>query len=85
MQNNEGRFNTNIKGQLLNLSKIEELLQKTIKERANDDVTADCGGKIRSVKTGDSFTCQIKNQKGQTRKVQITVKDDKGQINVKLL
>ena len=85
MQNNEGRFNTNIKGQLLNLSKIEESLQQTIKEKAKVDVTADCGGKIRAVKTGDIFNCQIKNKQGKTRDAQITVKDDKGQINVKLL
>ncbi len=85
MQNNEGAFNTNVKGQLLNLSKIEELLQKSFQEKTKIEVTADCGGKLRAVKTGDSFTCQIKNKQGQTRKAQITVTDDKGQINVKLL
>ncbi len=85
MENDQGKFNTNIKGQLLNLSKIEEKLQATVKEKAGKDVTADCGGKVRAAKTGDTFTCQLKNKEGQTRNVQITVKNEKGELNMKLL
>lgn len=84
MENDQGKFNTNIKGLLLNLSKIEEKLQATLKEKAGTDVTADCGGKLRAAKTGDTFTCQLKNKEGQTRNVQITVKNEKGELNVKL-
>ena len=84
MENEQGKFNTNIKGLLLNLSKIEDKLQATLKEKAGTDVTADCGGKLRAAKTGDTFTCQLKNKEGQTRNVQITVKNEKGELNVKL-
>jgi C-terminal processing protease CtpA/Prc len=84
MENDQGKFNTNIKGLLLNLSKIEDKLQATLKEKAGTDVTADCGGKLRAAKTGDTFTCQLKNKEGQTRNVQITVKNEKGELDVKL-
>ena len=84
MENEQGKFNTKVKGLLLNLSKIEEKLQATLKEKAGTDVTADCGGKLRAAKTGDTFTCQLKNKEGQTRNVQITVKNEKGELNVKL-
>jgi hypothetical protein len=84
MENEQGKFNTKVKGLLLNLSKIEEKLQATLKEKAGTDVTADCGGKLRAAKTGDTFTCQLKSKEGQTRNVQITVKNEKGELNVKL-
>lgn len=83
METKEGQFDSKTKGLLL-LSKIEDLLQKTVKEKANLDVTADCGGKIRAAKTGDSFTCKVKNKEGQTRDATVTVNDEQGNINVKL-
>jgi hypothetical protein len=81
---NRASLTRTVKGLLLNLSKIEEKLQATLKEKAGTDVTADCGGKLRAAKTGDTFTCQLKNKEGQTRNVQITVKNEKGELNVKL-
>lgn len=83
METKEGSFDSKTKG-LLVLSKIEDLLQKTVKEKAKLDVTADCGGKIKSAKTGDSFTCQVKNKEGQAREATVTVKDEQGNINIKL-
>lgn len=83
MENNEGKFESKTKG-LLILTKIEDLLQKAFKEKAKTDVTADCGGKLRAVKTGDTFTCKVTNKEGQTRNATVTVKDEQGQINVKL-
>jgi hypothetical protein len=32
----------------------------------------------------DSFTCQVKDRQGETRNAQVTVKDEQGNINVKL-
>ncbi len=83
MENDKGNFDSSTKG-LLILTKIEDLLKKTVKEKANIDVTADCGGKLRAAKTGDSFTCQVKDTKGQSKEATVTVKDDQGNINVKL-
>ncbi len=83
MQDNQGNFDSNTKG-LLILTKIEELLQKNIKEKAKVDVTADCGGKVRAVKAGDTFTCKVADKKGQSKDATVTVKDEKGNINVKI-
>jgi hypothetical protein len=83
IKNNEGYFDSSTKG-LLILTKIEDLLKKMVKEKANIDVTVDCGGKLRAAKPGDSFTCQVKDTKGQSKEATVTVKDDQGNINVKL-
>jgi hypothetical protein len=83
MENNQGKFNSQTRG-LLILSKLEDLIQKTVKERAKVDLTADCGGKVRPAKPGDTFTCDVKTAKGETGKAQITVKDEQGNINLKI-
>lgn len=83
MENDKGNFDSKTQG-LLILTKIEDLIKKTVKEKANLDVTADCGGKLRAAKTGDTFSCQVKDPKGQTKEAKVTVKDEQGNINVKL-
>lgn len=83
MENDKGNFDSKTQG-LLILTKIEDLIKKTIKEKANLDVTADCGGKLRAAKTGDTFNCQVKDPKGQTKEAKVTVKDEQGNINVSL-
>lgn len=84
MENDQGKFDSKTSG-LLILTKIEELLQKSIKEKAKVDVTADCGGKkLRAAKAGDTFTCQVKDTKGQSKAATVTVKDENGNISVKL-
>lgn len=84
VENEKGRFDSKVKGKLLNLSKIEELLQKAFKDKAKLDVTADCGGKRRFSKAGDLFTCKITDKQGQVRNAQVTVKDEQGNFNVKI-
>ncbi len=83
MENDQGRFDSQTKGILI-LPRIEELLEKTVKEKAKIDVNADCGGKLRAAKAGETFTCEIKDNQGQSRKAEITVKDETGNINVKI-
>lgn len=84
VENNEGRFDSKVKGRLLNLSKVEELLQKAFKEKRQLDVTADCGGKRRVSKAGDTFTCKVTDKQGPVRNAQVTVKDETGSIKVKI-
>lgn len=84
MENDQGKFDSKTSG-LLILTKIEDLLRKSIKEKANIEVTVDCGSqKLRPLKSGDAFTCEVKDQKGQSRTATITVKDEQGNISVKL-
>jgi hypothetical protein len=84
VENNQGRFDSKVKGKLLNLSKVEELLQKAFKDKAKLDVIADCGGKRRVSKVGDIFTCKVTDKQGKIRNAQVTVKDEKGNFNVKI-
>ncbi|MGC1396325.1 MAG: DUF4333 domain-containing protein [Coleofasciculaceae cyanobacterium] len=84
MENDQGKLDSMTNG-LLILTKIEQLLQQSIKERANIEVTADCGSpKIRPLKAGDVFTCEVKDPKGQARKATVTVKDEQGNVSVKI-
>jgi Domain of unknown function (DUF4333) len=84
MENDQGKFDSQTSG-LLILTKIEELLKKSIKEKAQIDVTADCGSKkLRVAKSGDTFKCQVKDTKGQVKEATVTVKDENGNISVKL-
>jgi hypothetical protein len=81
--NNQGKFESQTKG-LLILTRLESLIQNAAKEKANVDLTADCGGKVRAAKPGDTFTCKVKTKEGKTGDAQITVKDEQGNINLKL-
>ena len=84
MENDQGKFDSRTSG-LLILTKIEELLKKSIKEKANIDVTADCGNKkLRAAKSGDTFKCQVKDTTGQSKDATVTVKDENGNISVKI-
>ncbi len=83
MEDNRGKFNSHTRG-LLVLSKIEALIQKSVKKKTGANVTANCGGKLRTAKPGETFTCQVKSPPGQTRNAQVIVKDELGNIDVKL-
>lgn len=83
MEDSQGKFDSRTRG-LLVLSKIEDLIQRTVKEKAGMNVTANCGNKLRAAVPGDTFNCQVKNPQGQTRNAQVKVKDELGNINVNL-
>lgn len=83
MTDNRGKFNSHTRG-LLVLSKIEALIQKSVKEKTGVNVTATCGGKLRTARPGQTFRCQVKSPQGQTRKAQVTVKDELGNSTVEL-
>ena len=83
MADSRGKFNSHTRG-LLILSKIEALIQKSVKEKTGVNVTANCGGKLRTARPGEAFFCQVKSLQGQTRKAQVTVKDELGNTTVKL-
>lgn len=80
MENDKGKFDSKTRG-LLILSKIEDLIKKTVKEKAGLDINVDCGGKLRAAKPGDIFTCQLKDTRNNTRDARVSVKDEQGSIN----
>lgn len=69
---------------LLVMSKLEEFIQKEVKDRSGVSVTPSCGGNLRVTKSGDSFDCQITDAKGQSRPVKVSVKDDRGNVDISL-
>ncbi|MGA7932405.1 MAG: DUF4333 domain-containing protein [Kovacikia sp.] len=78
------QFQWSTKG-LLVLSKLEQFIQKQIKDKNGLAVTADCGGSIRVAKPGETFECKVSDPQGQTRPAQIIVKDDQGTVDVTLM
>ncbi|MBL1174387.1 DUF4333 domain-containing protein [Pantanalinema sp. GBBB05] len=79
MTDAKGDFRWNTKGLLL-LSKLEQYIQQTIKQRGAGDVRVDCGGKARVAKPGEAFQCKVTNAQGQTRSAKVTVKDEQGGV-----
>lgn len=72
----------NTKG-LLVLPKLEQTIQKSIKAQFQIEVKPNCGGKLRVVKPGDTFACQVTDQKGTTKPVTVRVDDEKGNVTLK--
>lgn len=83
MEDNQGKFDSRTRG-LLVLSKIEDLIQRNVKEKSGMNVTANCGNKLRAAVAGDTFSCQVRGPRGQTRNAQVKVKNELGDINVSL-
>lgn len=78
---NELRWST--KGVLV-LPKLEQTIQKGIQQQFRLEVKANCGGKIRIAKPGDTFQCQVTDSRGQSRAVKVRVDDDRGNVTWKL-
>ncbi|MBM0743906.1 DUF4333 domain-containing protein [Phormidium sp. CLA17] len=68
---------------LLVLPKLEKTIQKDIKAQFQIEVKTNCGGKIRVVKPGDTFACQVTDQKGTTKPITVRVDDEKGNVTWK--
>jgi hypothetical protein len=79
-----GQFQWQTKG-LLQLNKLEQFIQTQVREKGGGEVTAECGDTIRSARVGETFDCQVTNAEGQKRSARVTVKDDKGSVDISLL
>lgn len=69
---------------LLVLPKLEQTIQNGIKAQFQIEVKTNCGGKLRVVKPGDTFKCQVTDQKGTTKPITVRVDDEKGNVTWKL-
>lgn len=83
LTNPDGQFQWNTQG-LLVLPKLEQFIQNRIRAKGGPDVTANCGGKIRVAKPGDTFECKIVGAQAQTRSAQVKVKDAQGGVDISL-
>ncbi|MGF1604637.1 MAG: DUF4333 domain-containing protein [Thermosynechococcaceae cyanobacterium] len=83
-KDDEGNVKWDANEGLISLTAVEQSIQDGFqKQKAN--VTADCGGKFKIAFQGDTFTCAVKDAKDQMGEVEVTVNDNKGSINWKLL
>ena len=63
----------------------EEMIAKGIGERANVHATADCGARVRAAVPGETFTCQVKDARGTSGSVEVSVKDTDGNVQWRLV
>ena len=61
--------------------KAEAAIAKGIGEQLNVHVEVDCGQRFRPSVAGGSFTCAVKDAKGESATVEVQVKDDAGNIS----
>ena len=67
---------------LVDLTAIEDAIQKRVKKAAGVDATASCGGTYRLAKTGESFDCEVKTQKNGSTTMVVTMTDAAGNVNI---
>lgn len=83
LTNPDGQFQWNTR-ELLVLPKLEQYIQSRVRDKGGPDVTANCGGKLRVAKPGDTFECKVTSSQGQARSAQIKVKDEQGGVDISL-
>jgi hypothetical protein len=70
---------------LLQLSRLETILQQEVQQTIGGSVSADCGPvQIRSVQSQETFTCRLRDSAGQERKIRVTVQDQLGNVKFAL-
>ncbi|MDX2239375.1 MAG: DUF4333 domain-containing protein [Leptolyngbyaceae cyanobacterium bins.302] len=69
---------------LLVLPKLEKTIQQGIQQQFRLDVKANCGGKIRVAKPGETFQCKVTDSRGQTKPVTVRVDDQQGNVTWRL-
>ena len=66
---------------LLDLSKVEASIVTGLKQQAQVDAKATCGGKWKAAKKGDVFDCNATAPDGTPIPIAVTVTDDAGNVS----
>ncbi|BCS33087.1 hypothetical protein TBR22_A23130 [Luteitalea sp. TBR-22] len=66
---------------LLDLSKVEASIVTGLKQQAQVDAKATCGGKWKAAKKGDAFDCNATAPDGTPIPIAVTVTDDQGNVS----
>lgn len=66
---------------LLDLKTVEESIVTGLKEKAQVDATASCGGRWKPAKAGDTFDCVAKTTSGEEVGILVSATDDEGNIS----
>ncbi|HEY9697624.1 MAG TPA: DUF4333 domain-containing protein [Trichocoleus sp.] len=65
---------------LLSLAKVEQSIQQGVEQKLNQKVTADCGGALKVVPSGETFECQVTDAQGETHTAKVTATSNDGDI-----
>ncbi len=68
---------------LLDLQKVEASIVTGLREQAQVEATASCGGRWKPARAGDTFECEAKTAAGQTAAIVVSVTDGEGNISWK--
>ncbi len=58
---------------------VEEDITSGVKEQLDSTVTVDCPDQV-DWKTGESFTCDVEDENGETREAVVKMLDDDGNV-----
>jgi hypothetical protein len=76
-KDDKGNVEWNVNG-LMSLTKVEQEIQQAIEKKLEMKVTADCDGKVKVVKSGDTFECKVTDSDGKAHAAKITATDNNG-------
>lgn len=80
----EGNISWDIEEGLIHLTTIEKSIQAGFRKRSVE-VTADCGSSYKIAQQGDTFSCDVRDDRRRLGKVRVDVSDSKGNVTWKLL
>ena len=83
-KDDEGNIAWNTNEGLISLTTLEQSIQNGIQEQLKIKVKADCQGKFKIAYQGESFQCQVADNQGTKKTVNISVKDNQGNVNWEL-
>jgi hypothetical protein len=78
------RFGTSdIEGVIVS-ARLEDQIEQAFRERANMEVTVDCGRRHRVAVPGSTFNCEVENRKGEDAPIAVRIEDTAGNVFWKL-
>jgi hypothetical protein len=76
-KDDKGNVAWNLSG-LMPLAKVEQEIQQGVEKKLELKVTADCGGKVKVVRSGDTFECKVTDGEGKEHTAKITATNNDG-------
>lgn len=83
-EDDKGNVNWETPSGLILLTKVEQEIQQGVKNQLDVQVTADCGGKVKVVPSGETFECQVTDPEGKTHTAKVTATSNDGDIKWKI-
>lgn len=80
-EDDQGNVHAETPSGLLSLAKVEQSIQQGVEQQLNQKVTADCGGALKVVQSGETFECQVTDAQGETHTAKVTATSNDGQVS----